>query len=132
MIKEVWRGYLFDGKRVPLIEVRNGTYIKIQGKGQGGTATLRGTISEDASLSPIGLIRCSDLAKRKKILTEEVYMADVSGYRYVSVQSNGFNSVYAVIYGDDDIYEPGEYEEHEYKAVIILNAYKALIPMQEM
>lgn len=131
MIKEVWRGYLFDGKRIYLTEVKNGTYIKLQGQGT-GTATLKGTISEDVSLSNIGVIRCKDLAPRRQLLTDDVYMADVSGFQYVSVQVSGMKSVYAVIYGDVDEVEPTEHDEHEYRAIIILETYKQVVKIKNM
>ena len=132
MIKKLWEGYLFDGKHTPLIEVGQGTYIKLRGEGEGGTAVLKGILSEDTPACNIGLIRCSDLAKRKQLLTENVYMADISGFQYITVRSNGFSSVYGTIYGDVDEVSPVEYDELEYHAVIILSTYNQLIQIEKI
>lgn len=132
MIKKLWEGYLFDGKRTQFVEVGQGTYIKLQGVGEGGTAALKGVLAEDTTLCPIGLIRCSDLAKRKQIVTGNVYMADISGYQYITTQSNGFKSIYGVIYGEVDEVEPVEYDELEYHAVIILSTYNQLVTIPKI
>ena len=123
MIKIIWRGWLFDGKKSPYIAVENGTANKLQGTGN-RTATLKGILSDNTSPVNIGLIRCNDLAKRKKLLTDDVYYADISGYKYITLQNEGFSKVYGVIFGEAEEKTPTETEVHEYYAKVLLDEYK--------
>lgn len=135
MIKILWKGLLFDGKRLYIHENNGGTCIKVQGeKSHYATsdtiANLKGYLSDETPAVNIGLIRCKDLAKRKQLLTEDVYLADITGYKYITVQSNGFNKIRATIYTEEEPIEPGETELHEYEATIILDDYDQTIIIQ--
>lgn len=127
MIKTIWRGWLFDGKKSPYISVENGTTIKLQGTGVNETATLKGVLSDDSMPVTIGLIRCKDLAKRKQLVTDDVYFADISGFKYITLQNQGFSKVYGVIYGDEDEKVPVETDVQEYHQIVIIDDYKQTV-----
>lgn len=126
MIKIVWRGYLYQNNKSPFIEVGNGQTLKLQGNGV-GNAIVKGYLTSDSSPTPIALVRAKDLATRKKVLTDNIYSADVSGYEYITVTSTGFKSIYGVIYGDEDDTEYIEGDTHVYNETIILDEYKQTI-----
>ena len=130
MIKIIWRGYLYQNNKSPFIEVGNGQVLKLQGTGA-GEAVVKGYLASDCNPVNIGLIRSKDLAVRKKILTDNVYTADISGYEYVTVSSTGFKSVYGIIYGDEDDSDYVEGDTHTYKETIILDdEYKETIEIK--
>lgn len=129
MIKTVWDGLLFTGRRTPFIEVLNGEYIKLQGTGT-GTFTLYGVLGDDTKPSPIGLIRAKDLLRRKQGITDDVYMGDVSGYKYVYVVSSGFKKIYGKIYGIEDSGGDVEHDVIEYETIVILDTYSSLIRIE--
>lgn len=127
MIKTVWKGYLYKNNKSPLIEVLNGETLRVQAYGV-GMAKIKGYLTSDSQATDIALIRNSDLAKRKKIITNNIYTADVSGYEYISVESEGFSSIYGTIFGTADTITKSESEEHDYKAIIIIDLeYEELI-----
>lgn len=130
MIKTVWKGYLYDGKKRPLIEVLDATYIKLQGWND-GSCRLMGILDYNAQPCSIGLQTVRDLRSHKVMTTDHIYMADISGYKYIYVESDGFKKVYGVTYGIEDEREPIEGEVHEYNAVIILDTYSALIQLED-
>jgi len=130
MIKTVWKGYLYDGKRIPIIEVLNGDYLKFQATGT-GMCRIKGILSENTTPTTIALIRCKDLKPSKNTSTNNVYMCDVSGYQYITVETTGFKNIYGHIFRYDDGYNPQEETvEKEYKAVIILDTYSQMIQIR--
>lgn len=127
MTKTVWKGYLYRNNKSPLIEVLNGQTLRVQAYGN-GSAVVKGYLTSDSQATDIALIRNSDLAKRKKIITNNIYTADVSGYEYISVESDGFASIYGTIFETADMVTKSESEEHDYKAIIIIDLeYEQLI-----
>lgn len=129
MIEIVWSGWIYD-KYAPLIGVKDGQYIKLQGQGS-GYCNLVGILNENCSSSNIGLIRTCDLRYRNKACTENIYMADISGYKYISVQNGGFKKIYCVIYKDKEEYEPsGEENIVEIRQKIIVDNYKSTIKIR--
>lgn len=117
---------MYQNNKSPFIEVGNGQVLKLQGTGI-GEAVVKGYLTSDSSPTTIALVKSKDLATRKKVLTDNIYSADVSGYEYITITSTGFKSIYGVIYGDEDGTEYIEGDTHVYNETIILDEYKQTI-----
>jgi hypothetical protein len=56
-----------------------------------------------------------------------VYFADISGFKYITLQNQGFSKVYGVIYGDEDEKVPVETDVQEYHQIVIIDDYKQTV-----
>lgn len=123
MVKIVWKGYMYQNNRSPFVMVNDGQILRLQAKGT-GSCTLKGVLAfDDVQVVDIATIRCNDLEVRHKINTTHIHSADISGYDYIYVDVNGFDSVYGVIYGEQSEIIPEDRDIKEFRSVIIIEPY---------
>lgn len=89
---------VFDGKEAKTIEISEGELVKVQGVGS-GTCTIKGKLFEDCEWDNICAIKTSDFSKGTTISDTGVWVADISGYSYITVEASGYTKVYMTILG---------------------------------
>lgn len=86
---------IYDGETAKELYVYDAEQIKLQAKGTVGTFVLKGKLAHSTSYDNIRLIKANDFSNRTTVTDTSVYIGDVSGYSYITVEVTGFTEVYA-------------------------------------
>lgn len=84
---------IYDGTAKELY-VYDAEQIKLQAKGT-GTFVLKGKLAQSTAYDSIRLIKANDFSNRTTVTDTSVYIGDISGYSYVTVEVTGFTEVFA-------------------------------------
>ena len=91
-------GDLYAGEKSLELKVGVGTDLKVQASNESGSYQVVGKLTANGAEKVLAMINLGTLKKTETITTNDVYVADVSGFYSVSVKNvSGFAKIWGTI-----------------------------------